>query len=87
MDDRRSVESLRGNVCPGPGPRHTKEAMQSLCKECYFRLPKEMRNALYRRIYRGYAQALTQAIGWLASNPSPEQKDDAAKKLFPDQAA
>jgi len=66
MDSERAYELLRGVECPACGGG--KQVRQSFCRECYFRLPREMRNALYRRLGAGYTQAFNRALAWLASN-------------------
>jgi hypothetical protein len=37
----------------------------SFCTPCYYSLPIEMRQALYRRFGEGYEQALAEAKEWL----------------------
>lgn len=44
--------------------RH-KPAGKSFCGKCYFRLPKHLQRALYKRIRMGYEQAFERAINEL----------------------
>lgn len=44
-----------------------KESRQTFCRRCYFRLPKELRIALYRRLGHGYEDAYQRAAKFLDS--------------------
>lgn len=44
--------------------RRKKKGM-SFCPPCYRRLPLEMRNALYRRLGKGYEEAYDDAVKYL----------------------
>jgi len=61
--------------CPVCGKHKRRDS--SFCGPCYFSLPIEMRQALYRRFGEGYEQALAEAKEWLER----EQKElrEAAK--------
>lgn len=66
MNDRRACELLLSPECPAC--HGTKKPRHTLCKDCYFALPRELRNALYKRLGTGYTQALNHALEWLASH-------------------
>ena len=42
-----------------------KEKRMSFCKTCYYRLPLEMRGALYQRAGHGYEEAYDEAVKYL----------------------
>lgn len=66
MNDSRAYELLRGVECPSC--HGDKDRYRALCAVCYFRLPRDLRNALYKRVGAGYTQALNHALEWLASH-------------------
>lgn len=45
-----------------------KERANCFCKTCYFKLPPDMRSALYRPAGNGYEQAYREALAYLAKN-------------------
>lgn len=59
------VNELEGTVCPCGGP---KASRNTFCRTCYFTLPYDMRQALYRRIGEGYQEAYAAAIAHLKEN-------------------
>lgn len=58
------VSDLLGTVCRTCGG--SKRARMSHCLGCFMRLPKSMRDALYRRIGQGYEQAYRESNTFLA---------------------
>lgn len=54
------VEELDDVECKSCGAR--KGSGMSLCRKCFYRLPSEMRAALYRRVGNGYEEAYTAAL-------------------------
>ena len=60
MDDRRAAELLLSTECPSCGG--TKEPRRSFCKDCYFRLPQPLHNALWKRLGTGYTRAFNRAL-------------------------
>lgn len=42
-----------------------KPSAMSFCKKCYFTLPVDMRQGLYRRFGSGYEEAYFDALEWL----------------------
>lgn len=80
MNDAQALESLLGDKCPACDG--SKERKQSVCRDCYFKLPKEMRTRLYKRIYMGYRQAVNQALDYLEKLRFEEKKNDRTPSLF-----
>jgi hypothetical protein len=66
------VRELAGSQCMC-GSR--KRPNQTFCTRCYFRLPKEMRSALYRLISQGYEEAYEAAVKYLAEKQEEGEKD------------
>ncbi len=58
------VSELNGRECRCG---HPKKARQTFCRDCYYRLPRAMRQALYDLVGNGYEEAYEQAAGFLAS--------------------
>lgn len=58
MRGNELVAELIGNACRCG---KQKKSGQSFCAECYFKLPKDRRYALYRRLGEGYAEAFQDA--------------------------
>ena len=56
-------DELYGNVCQC-GNR--KKPKMSFCPSCYYRLPLEMREALYRLFCGGYREAYDAAVEYLS---------------------
>lgn len=54
------ISSLRSGVCPACGG--AKKSAQTMCRSCYFKLPRMMRDALYDRVGAGYEQAFDEAM-------------------------
>lgn len=67
MNADRAAELLYGAECPRCG--RAKKALQAFCKDCYFRLPKPLRNGLYKRLGAGYTQAFNRALDYLRGAP------------------
>lgn len=63
MDDRQILESLAGEICAGCGK--AKKARRSHCSNCYFALPIDKRNALYKRFDHGYQEAFRDSLEFL----------------------
>jgi hypothetical protein len=67
LHDQMTVEalltSLRSTVCPACGQR--KKTMQTLCPQEYLSLPRELKLALYRKIGKGYKEAVYDAFLFL----------------------
>jgi hypothetical protein len=57
------IGELRGKTCRC-GKR--KASGETFCRDCYFRLPPRMRQALYRGLGNGYEEAYTAAVDCLA---------------------
>jgi hypothetical protein len=60
------VRELAGSQCMC-GSKKTPN--QTFCKRCYYRLPKPLRQALYRLISQGYEEAYQAAVNHLRGNP------------------
>ena len=56
------VKELAGTTCRCGAE---KEAHKTLCRGCYYRLPKGLRNALYRLLGEGYEEAYEAAARFL----------------------
>jgi hypothetical protein len=52
------LRELRGHVCICGSQ---KQARQTFCRGCYFRLPAILQKALYKRLGNGYAEAYAEA--------------------------
>lgn len=68
------LKELASITCPACGG--AKRPGRSLCKTDYFRLPKPMQSALWKKINQGYAAARNDALKWLKENgtkPEPER--------------
>lgn len=57
------VASLRSCTCPMCG--RVKRAAETLCRDDYRRLPRELQKALYRRVGEGYDAAVHAAFDYL----------------------
>jgi hypothetical protein len=57
------VKSLRSNTCPACG--RWKKEDNTLCVECYRKLPKELQGRLYRKIEQGYDREVFAAFRFL----------------------
>ena len=52
------LDELAGQTCHcGAAKQHN----QTFCTTCYFNLPREMRPTLYKRMGRGYEEAVDEA--------------------------
>lgn len=58
-----------GEVCGGCHRR--KSRGNDFCKDCHFRLPKDLRANLWRRFSDGHEEAYQQALEWLRENNVP----------------
>ncbi len=58
-----------GEICGGCHKRKVRG--QSFCKDCYFRLPRELRQKLWQRFGGGYEEAHTESLEWLRTNNVP----------------
>jgi hypothetical protein len=57
------LKILAGNECPYcDGP---KQRGYAFCYDCYFSLPKDLKNGLYRKIGQGFEEAVDEALGWM----------------------
>ncbi len=63
---QRMIEGLSSEMCQCGSKKRRK---QSFCSSCYYKLPKETRAALYRRIGSGYEEAYDHAVGLLREVP------------------
>lgn len=63
---QRMIEGLSSEICQCG---FSKRRKQSFCSKCYYKLPKETRAALYRRIGSGYEEAYDHAVGLLKEAP------------------
>jgi hypothetical protein len=68
-----AVEALDSRACLCGAK---KDRGNSFCHGCYFALPKEMRNALYRALRDGYAEAWDEARDWLRINTTRLQRQE-----------
>lgn len=57
-----TVRELRGKLCRC-GCYKTKG--QTFCDECYYRLPEELRQGLYKSLSMGYLEAYKAAVEYL----------------------
>lgn len=64
-EQRELLTSLRGTTCPACGER--KRARQSFCRVCYFKLPVDLRKAIYNLIGDGYEEAHADAMRMLGA--------------------
>lgn len=69
MTDHEILDSLASDKCAACGNR--KRRKQSHCSRCYFKLPPEMRQALYNRFDSGYQEAFRASMEFL--QPKEEQ--------------
>lgn len=60
---------------------HKKEANTGFCRGCYFRLPREMQNALWKRFGEGFETAFHAARKFLEE--APKTKPPQSGELFP----
>jgi hypothetical protein len=60
----QAVASLRSDTCPMCGQGKT--PMRSFCGACFGRLPSPLAQALYRRVFEGYLEALQAALEYLS---------------------
>lgn len=61
-EEQDYLDELYGRQC-FCGSR--KKSSQTFCSNCYFRLPNDMRKALYRRFGHGYESAVDRAKEYL----------------------
>jgi hypothetical protein len=79
-NDHGIYENLRGTECVCGGE---KRAGRSFCRRDYFKLPQELRNALYRR--DGYADTFRRALALLGlAEPIKQQ---TLRDVFPNGGA
>ena len=75
--DHGIYSNLRGESCACGDP---KLSGKSFCKKDYFRLPNEMRNALYQRA--GYPNAFRAALKFLGLE-EPKAEPQSLSDVFP----
>jgi len=63
LTDQQMLDDLAGTKCRGCGG--TKGRRMSHCRACYFKLPKKMRNDLYKRFDSGYQEAYIESLKFL----------------------
>ncbi len=63
LNPEKLIQSLGSRTCPACG--RSKQPRRTLCAHDYYRLPPDMRAALYNRIGRGYEEAITEALEYL----------------------
>lgn len=61
--DAQALRELGETICAGCGK--PKARGRSFCAKCYFALPPNIRQSLYRTFGRGYSQAYDSAKDWL----------------------
>lgn len=64
--NQKALSDFCGTVCVHC--KGTKKRGQSFCQRCYYSLPPNMRQALYRRFGSGYEEAYDAAKDWLRDN-------------------
>lgn len=64
--DAQALRELNEIVCAGCGK--AKGHGRSFCQKCYFKLPPNMRQALYKSFGSGYSSAYDAAKEWLKVN-------------------
>jgi hypothetical protein len=86
LQDHGIFTNLRGTVCACGGE---KNAGKSFCRADYFKLPREMRAALYQRA--GYADAFRAALAFLSLSeptsdlrPPTSERQPTLRDVFPD---
>lgn len=62
MTTKEILESFEGKTCVCG---KYKQSRMSHCRSCYFKLPPEMRKALYKRFYEGYQEAFNRSLEFL----------------------
>jgi hypothetical protein len=63
---------------------HRKNARQSFCRECYHRLPWDLKAALWKHVTEGYVGHYEAAKDWLEKNPAEEpQASKTTKSALP----
>jgi hypothetical protein len=60
-----AVRELASNQCVCGEAKRPK---QSFCGACYYSLPRELRNRLYKTLRDGYPEAYDEAKDWLKIN-------------------
>lgn len=63
LGNAQMLDILKGKEC---WCGEWKKPMMSHCRRCYFALPPEMRQALYRRFGQGYEEAFRASLRALA---------------------
>lgn len=63
MDRTELIRSLMSAECPAC--RKTKNARQTFCNRCYFKLNKKQRSDLYKTVDNGYEEAFSVALNHL----------------------
>lgn len=64
-DTQFYMDDLKSDKCRPCGGK--KKPMNTFCRKCFYRLPKEMRTALYQHIGDGYEAAYNAALHHLIS--------------------
>jgi hypothetical protein len=57
------LDELQGKKCRCG---HRKVAGQTFCRDCFYALPQQMRDDLYKRMGQGYEEAYQAAVDYLA---------------------
>ncbi len=65
LSDHALVQSLSSTTCPSCAC--LKKRGHTFCGREYFRLPLDMRQALYARLGRGYREAVIEALEFLGT--------------------
>ena len=60
LTDREAVKSLASSICPMCG--NVKQFKNTFCSQCYYSLPKDIRQVLYTRVEDGYTQRVQEAF-------------------------
>lgn len=66
--DLELVRELRGEICRCGQP---KASRQTFCRDCYYALPRHLRNDLYKPLGSGYAEAYQAAAEELDASGRP----------------
>jgi hypothetical protein len=75
LDSVELARELAGTKCRCGATKYpASTARQTFCGRCYFKLPKEMQQALYRRLGSGYAEAYDAAVKFLAEGEAEWDK-------------
>ena len=69
MKKQQILENLQGTMCFCGKSKGTRK---SHCSKCYYKLPPEMRKALYQKFFEGYEEAFVESLKFLGTYPQTE---------------